>query len=248
VAKSSGLGDGLLFGAVDVSGDIQSLSSIATPRSTLDITGINKSAHERLVALQDGSLTMTTFFNPGPAGNAVHTALKGLPRTDVLVCYQRGTALGNASYCMLAKQVDYNPTRGTDGSLTFAVSALASNSGAEWGTQLTAGVRTDTTATNGTGVDFTTVSTAFGWQAYLWVTAFTGTSVTVKIQDSADNSTFADLSGASFTAATGATAQRIQSAGRTDTVRRYLRAVTTGTFTSASFAVSFVRNPAAVNF
>jgi len=72
--------------------------------------------------------------------------------------------------------------------------------------------------------------------------AFTGTSVTATIQDSADNSTFATLTGGlRFTAATAAGVQRLQG-GRTATVRRYLRVATTGTFSSATFSVVFVRN------
>jgi hypothetical protein len=102
-------------------------------------------------------------------------------------------------------------------------------------------LRTDTTATNGTAFDCGAVSTLFGGQAYLQVNAFTGTSVTVKLQDSADNATFADLTGAAFTAATARGAQRLV-LNPTATVRRYVRAVTTGTFSSAVFQVTFVRN------
>jgi hypothetical protein len=52
---------------------------------------------------------------------------------------------------------------------------------------LTAAPRTDTTATNGTSYDFGTGSTAFGLQAYLQVLSFTGTSCTIKLQESSDN-------------------------------------------------------------
>lgn len=64
----------------------------------------------------------------------------------------------------------------------------------------------------------------------------TGTSPTqdVKIQDSADNSTFADLSPAlAFTQQTAAGKQELQV--DLDTVRRYIRAVTTIAGTSPSF-------------
>jgi hypothetical protein len=86
-----------------------------------------------------------------------------------------------------------------------------------------------------------------GAQFYLHLTAFTGTSVVVKIEDSADNATFADLAGAAFTSATGATFERIAT-GASATVRRYLRVITTGTFTSASFVVNAVRNETATVF
>jgi len=131
--------------------------------------------------------------------------------------------------------------------LTFAVQALANGYGLDWGRTLTAGKRTDTTATNGASVDHTDVTTAFGWQAFLHVFAFTGTSVTVTLQDSADDSAWANLAGGAFTAASGITSQRLEG-GRTATVRRYLRAITSGTFSNAVFAVVFTRNLTAVAF
>jgi hypothetical protein len=80
------------------------------------------------------------------------------------------------------------------------------------------------------------------------VFAVTGTSVTVTLQDSADNVTFANITGGAFTAATGITAQRLASPGATDTVRRYVRAITTGTFTVGNFNLMFVRNATVVTF
>ena len=80
--------------------------------------------------------------------------------------------------------------------------------------------------------------------------SFTGTSVTVKIQESSDNGAgdaWADVTGGGFTAATGVTTQRLETA-RGQTVERYLRAVTTGTFSSATFAVVAVRNDTSTVF
>lgn len=243
MAKQSGLGDNLYVAGVDLSGDIGSLGSISTPRGVTDVTGIDKSAVERLLTHKDGLIDYSAFFNPANA----HLALNDLPTADQILTYGRGTVLGSPAACMVAKQLNYDGTRGNDGSLTFGVQAQANGFGLEWGRQLTAGKRTDASATNGTGVDHTTVSTAFGWQAYLHVFAFTGTSVTVTLQDSADNVSFANIAGGAFTAATGVTSQRL-AGGATDTVRRYVRAITSGVFTNAVFAVGFVRNEAAVSF
>ncbi len=244
MGKQSGLGDNLYVAGVDVSGDTNSLKKIGGGPKLLDFTDITESAYERKAGERDGEIDWAAYFNPLGA----HLQLSTLPTADVLVTYCRGTAIGNPAACMIAKQINYDPTRAKDGGLLFDLKAQANAFGLEWGTQLTAGKRTDTTATNGTSFDQTAVSTAAGWQAYLHVFAFSGTSVTVKIQDSADNSTFADLSGAAFTAATGVTYQRITSPGATDTVRRYVRAVSSGTFTSATFAVVFVQNLTAVVF
>lgn len=244
MSKQTGLGDQLYVDGYNLSGDIGSLGRISSGvTGTHDVTGIDKSAHERLLGVRDGGIDFSAFFNDA-AGQA-HPRLSALPTTDRVLTYCRGTSLGNPAGALVGKQINYDPTRGADGALTIAVQAQANGFGLDWGQQLTAGQRTDSTATNGTGVDFTTVTTTFGWQAYLHVFAFTGTSVTVTLQDSADNVSFANLASGAFTAATGITSQRL--AGATNaTVRRYLRAITTGTFSNAVFAVAFTRNEAAV--
>jgi hypothetical protein len=245
MAKQSGLGDNLYVAGYDLSGDIGSLGAIGGGPAPWDTTGIDKSAMERIGLVRDGRIEFSSFFNP--ATDRAHPRLKLLPTADVLVCYLRGTALGGQAASIVAKQANYDPTRGNDGSLTFAVQALANGYGLEWGRTLTAGKRTDSAPTNGASVDHVDVTTAFGWQAWLHVFAFTGTSVTVTIQDSADDAAFANLTGGAFTAATGVTSQRLEG-GRTATVRRYLRAITSGTFSNAVFAVVFTRNLTAVAF
>lgn len=241
MAKTSGLGDQFLFGGYDLSGEVNALSKIDCPQGTFDFTPIVKLAYVRGGGLRDGGIDFTTLFDPATGHS--HPVLATLPRTDVVCAYLRGGILGNPAACQVAKQVDYNPTRGADGMLSSTVSSVANGFGLEWGIQLTAGQRTDTAATNGTAVDFTAAS-SFGFQAYLQVTAFTGTDVTVKLQDSADNVTFADVSGGAFTQTTAAhTAQRLAVAN-TATIRRYVRAttVTSGGFTSATFSVVLVVN------
>lgn len=245
MAKQTGLGDQLFIGGRDIGGDVSAIGSLATPRETLPATGITKSAMERLLGKRDGNAEFTAYFND--ATDQAHEALKGLPRTDVHLMYLRGTTLGNESVGMVGKQLNYDPTRGDDGALTFGVNVQANAFGLDWLKQLTAGKRTDTTATNGTGVDFGTGSKSFGFQAYLQVFSFTGTSVTIKLQESSDNGAgdaWADVTGGAFTTVTGRTAERIQSTSDTLTVERYLRVVTTGTFSSVVFAVGVNRNDA----
>jgi hypothetical protein len=257
MGKQSGLGDALYIAGYDLSGDINALGNVGGGPAALEMTGIDKSAPERRGGIRDGRLQMTAFFNPGTLPDQAHARLKTLPTTDVVAAYFRGTALGGASANIVAKQLNYDGQRGDSGEFKFAVEAAANGYGLEWGRSLTAGKRTDTVAGNGSSVDFGVGSpplfngaSLFGLQAYLHVFAFTGTSVTVKLQESSDNGvgdTWTDVVGGSFTAATGVGAQRIETA-RGQTVERYLRAVTTGTFTNAVFAVSAVRNDVAVAF
>ncbi|MFD5244998.1 hypothetical protein ACFWIW_10665 [Amycolatopsis sp. NPDC058340] len=258
MAKQSGLGDALWISGYDVSGDIQQLNEIQGGASPIDVTGINKAAMERILGVRDGKIDATTFFNPtnGPGEIAsVHERLSLLPTADQIVTYGRGTTLGAAAACLTSKQLNYDMKRGTEGEVTFDESSVANAFGLEWGNQLTAGQRTDTAATNGAGVDFGLGSSGtgpseFGAQFYLHVFAFTGTSVTVKIQESADNGVgdaWADVVGGTFAAATGITTQRLETA-RGQTVERYLRAITIGTFSEAVFAVVANRNDAPTFF
>jgi len=243
VAKQGGLGDTAYVDGYDLGGDITAIGSIGGGPATGDVTSIKKSAIERIGLLRDGRIEFTSAFNddPGPGSSTgAHPVLKTLPTSDRLVTYFRGQAVGSPAVSLVAKQINYDGTRGTDGSLFFSVSAQGSGYGLQWGEQLTAGLKTDTAASNGTGTDFGAVSTAFGWTAYVHLTAFTGTSVTFNVQDSADNVTFATLSGGSFGAMTGIGAARL-TGGLTDTVRRYVRINTSGTFSNAVFAVNFVR-------
>lgn len=95
-----------------------------------------------------------------------------------------------------------------------------------------------TATANGTGVDLQQYS---GDVAVLLDSAAgTGTSPTldVKLQDSADNSTFADISGATFTQVTSAAAAQEKIVINKDAARRYVRAVATIGGTSPSFTFS----------
>lgn len=250
MSKGSGLGDRYLVGGYDLSGDTSDFKRIAGGPMALEDTGIDKSAPERIGGVRDGGIDWTSYFNK--AADQAHLRLSPLPRTDTIVTYLRGTVLGNAAAALNAKQVNYDGKRDKGGMLTFDVSSVANGYGLEWCKQVTAGLRTDTSATNGTGVDFGTGSTTFGLQAYVQVTVFDGTDVTIKLQESSDNGAgdaFADVTGGSFGALTAVGAARIETA-RGQTVERYLRAVTTtsGGFNSVTFSVVVARNDTSVVF
>ena len=246
MAKTSGLGARLFIGGFDLSGDTGAVQRIAGGCAPIDVTGIDKSAMERIGGQRDGGIEWSSFFNPTGA----HPVLSALPTADVLATYCHGTTLGNPAACCIGKQIDYAPTRANDGALTMAVAVQASGFGLEWGVQATAGQRTDTTATAGTAFDAAGgATTNFGVQAYLQVFSFTGTSVTVKLQESSDNAgdAYVDVVGGGFVAATAVGTQRIATATNL-AVERFLKVTTTGTFTEATFHVVVVRNLAAPAF
>ena len=243
MGKDTGLGAGLWVDGNDLSGDTQKVGKISKSFKTLEMTGIDKSAFERKTGQLDGAIEMTNFFNP--SASQAHPVLSTLPRTDRIVSYiHRGSAIGTPIATMVAKQIDYAGNRESSGMFTLDVKSNANAWWLDWGLTLTAGKRVDTTGTNGAGVDFQIYGAPanFGAQFYLHVFAFTGTTCTIKIQDSADNSSFADLAGASFTAVTTAPGAQRLATGRAATTRRYLRAVTSGTFSSITFGVAATIN------
>jgi hypothetical protein len=243
MTAQSGMGDNLWIDGRDTSGDIGSLSRIACPLAVQDTTPISMSANRRIGLHRDGGIDYTAFWNPGVDADTAHSVHKTLPTTDRALQYCRGTTLGAPAASMIGKQIGYDGSRGNDGSFTLAIQAVANGYGLEWGQQLTPGKLNQVAAGNGTSFDTGVVSTAFGWAMYLHLFGITGTSVTVKVQDSANDSVWADITGATFAAAAAAgTSQRVSDGPTsTATVRRYLRIVSTGTFTSATFGVNFVR-------
>ena len=245
MAKQSGLGANLYVGEFDLSGDVGAVNTINTTRALFDMTAISSSAMERIVGRKDGDLAFASFWNT-PAGQA-HAVLSTLPTTDRIVSVFLGSTVGSAAASLIGKQMGYAPTLGEDGSLVAATSAQANGYGLEWsggGTgdgMLTTGKQSFATGTvSGTSIDLGSVSTLFGAAAYLHVFSVASGTATFAVQDSADDVTFADITGMTFTAATGATSERKQGAVGA-TVRRYVRIQGTGVHGAAVIAVNFVR-------
>ena len=247
MAGSSGLGANAYIGGYDLSGDIGSVPSVGGGPAALEVTAINSSAVERVYGLRDGQLQFNSWFNPAVAQQ--HAVFSPLPSTDVVaqVAFRASSsfAIGDECVQLIGKQINYQPSRQADGSLAFTIDMHANGYGLEWGNLLTAGKRTDSAATNGSSWDDLAgapTSTAFGMSAYVQLFSFSGTSVTITVQDSADNVSFAGITGLATSALTAAPAAVRLATSSTATIRRYLRVATTGTFSNAVFVVSVTRH------
>lgn len=238
MAKQSGIGASLFVGVYDISGDVGAVTSMEISRGTFDVTPINASAMERIVGRRDGAMSFTGFFN-ATSGQS-HPVLSALPRTDVIASCFIGSTLGYHAASVVAKEITYAPTLGDDGSLAISSNLLANGYGLEWGEMLTTGKQTLGTGTvNGTSIDGS-ASSSYACAAYLQVFSIASGTMGVKLQDSANNTDFDDITGMTFTNVTGATTQRLQGAAGA-TVRRYVRLVTSGVHGDAVMAVNFVR-------
>jgi hypothetical protein len=122
MAKQSGIGwttlsvDDASAAAQVIKNDITNFQ-FATPRAVQDITGVDKSAIERLLLLADFSITLNGVFNP--ASNMSHDVFKTVSSTSV----NRTVTLTVASKTLAAECLftDYPLTRANGGELTFAV-------------------------------------------------------------------------------------------------------------------------------
>lgn len=88
----------------------------ATPREVQDVTGLDKSAMERLLLLADFTTTITGVFDDG--ANLSHDVFKTVPSSSVV----RTMSIG-VSGQTLANEVlftDYGLTRAANGALTYA--------------------------------------------------------------------------------------------------------------------------------
>ena len=226
------MGSRFFVGGYDLSGDTNALSKIGGGSALIDVSAINGSAYERLGGKRDGSIDFTVVFND--AAGASHVVLSALPTTDVTAIYASAATVGAPGAGIVGKQDNYPLANAQDGALTAAVSVMSNGYGVHHGYMLTAGLRTESAATNGASID-TLASASFGLSAFLVVTALASGTPTIKIQDSADDSTFADVTGATFGTVAALDNEAIQTATGA-TVRRYVRVITTGTFTGLSFA------------
>lgn len=121
MAKSSGLAWTTL--SVDDSGgtprdirnDVTNFE-FSTPRAVQEITGVDKSAFERLLLLADFSITLNGVFNP-TATTSSHAVLKTVSSSSVL----RTVSLAHLSQTLATECLftDYQLTRGDDGALTW---------------------------------------------------------------------------------------------------------------------------------
>ena len=251
MVKQSGLGADLLVGGYQIGNDVGQVNNMSCPHTVQDVTGLDKLARETRLLLRDGQIGFTPFFND--ATGRAHPVLSALPTTDTITTFlvattpASGPAQGDPAYCLNGKQIDYNGDRATSGELLFSSSMTGNGYGSEWCEILTDDGVTDSTGAENLGSLDGAASSSFGLQAYLHVLAFTGTSITVTIEDSSDDISFAAVTGGAFTAATGVGAERVQTA-RDESIDRYLRCALTGTYSAATILVAINRNATTVNF
>jgi hypothetical protein len=121
MAKENGLGWTTLS-VDDSAGVVNAIKNdvtnfeFATPRGVQEVTGVDKSAYERLLLLADFSGTLNGVFND--AATFSHATFKTVPSTSVA----RTLSLAVSGQTLAGEVLfsDYSMTRAADGSLTWS--------------------------------------------------------------------------------------------------------------------------------
>ncbi|MCX6023003.1 MAG: hypothetical protein NTZ05_14990 [Chloroflexi bacterium] len=129
MAKSSGITAAVTVqdnGAVarTISNDITSID-VSTPRGSQDITGLDKTATERLLLRTDGKVTINGVFNT--TANMSHDVFKTVPASAAVPRQIVITYPGPAVLTLTCILTDYAVKEGADGSLTWSVPGELSN-------------------------------------------------------------------------------------------------------------------------
>jgi hypothetical protein len=154
-----------------------------------------------------------------------------------------GATVGHRARLVLFTATSYVETSPVADVVTFGWDVLSEASvGLGW---MLHPLAEDTNTTVGTERD-DLAATATGWMAHLHVLAVDGGSWVIKLEDAAVSNTYSDVTGGAFTAATGATSQRLTSSSTTTALRRYVRYTATRTGGSVgngiTFALAYSRN------
>lgn len=131
MAKSSGITT--TFSVDDGSGSLQNISTsvlsfdVSTPRGSVDITGLDKSAIEKLLLLSDGQVTLNLQYDP-TATTGSHTVFRTMSSTSVtrtVTVVINSTPTATLSMEMIC--TDYTLNRGADGNMTGTATLQLAN-------------------------------------------------------------------------------------------------------------------------
>lgn len=231
MTASHGTSTRVYFNALDISGYLNT-ATLSGTTATADASVFTSPAKEYSVGQRDRTFTSAGYY----AAAATAIIEPGLgASTGVLTFCPGGVAVGDYAWLSSVTGTSYAPSDNISGTVAFAFDAQTSGLTA-FGYILHP-FGEDTNTTTGSSKD-DAAQTTTGWTAHLHVSAVDGGSWVVKLEDSANNSAWSDVSGGAFAAATGATSERLVSASGA-TLRRYVRYTATRTSGSAGDGITF---------
>lgn len=156
MSKQSGLGHrfyaartGANGPAYNLSGDIGSIDTCDVPLATLDVTGIDKYAYERIAIQGDGKLAWTGFWN-NAAGGGVAVAKPWMTH-EVEAIWSMGSTEGVMGFAIVGLMTNFPISRPQNGSLTVKPMVESDAGDVDFGTIVANA--TDASGANHTGVN-----------------------------------------------------------------------------------------------
>ena len=206
---------------------------------TAEVSAFGSSAKEYIVGLTDGTVSLSGMFDGTATGtDVVFSAVLGSTTKQNVIVAPSGHSNGANAIVLEADDTSYEVS-GAVADVVQTSAEFQSSDGVEHGKILSSGSAISATG-NGTSVD-NAASSANGGVGFVSVPTNTRNgNITVKVQQSADNSTFTDLITFTVVSSTTKTFERVEVTG---TVARYLRVNYTvaGSTGSATPVVAFAR-------
>lgn len=213
--------------------------SATTSVETAEVSAFGSNAKEYIVGLLDGTVSLSGMFDGTATGtDVVFSAVLGSSTKQNVIVAPSGHSNGASAIVLEADDTSYEVS-GAVADVVQTSAEFQSSDGVEHGKILSSGLAITTTG-NGTSVDNTASSTNGGVGFLSVPTNTRNGDITVKVQQSADNSTFTDLITFTVVSSTAKTFERVEVTG---TVARYLRVNYTvaGSTGSATPVVAFAR-------
>ena len=245
-----GKATGVFVDQFDLASYFNSLD-FASTNDTAETTSFSATAKSYIVGLNDATVSISGMFSQDATtgSDVVLSAALGATTTPVITIVESTGTIGNRCVLGRAHETSYAISNPVADVVSISADFTASTDGVS---NQTYGLRSGVILTTGASIAFgslgalssvdNTASSASGGMGTLHASTNTiaGGTTTVKVQHSADNSTWADL--ITFTAISASTTTKELSAV-SGTVNRYLRATasTAGTSGSIIFNVGFSR-------
>lgn len=233
MAFKHGKSTAVYLGAVDLSPYLNSFD-LSADLDIAETTAYGTTWKSGLPGIPGAKVDFGGMYDPGES--SVPTLLTALTPGVLTYCPGGAAAIGDRARLASAYAVSYGESSPVGG--IVAIKGTFDNADALGFGDVLHVLGADTNTTTGSSKD-DGAATATGWIAHLHVTAVGAGTWTVKLEDSANNSAWADVTGGAFTATAAATSERIASAGLTTALRRYVRYTATRAGGTAGDTITF---------
>lgn len=210
---------------------------ISRTKQLLETTSFGDTARDFIEGLKTGTISLDGLFEPtnDTQDEQLNAIFTSTTVTTPISLAPGNDTLGNLAYVAIPLDIEYSIDTPFEDLISVSAQMQAS-------TEILRGhslhaLGAETTTGNGTGVNNGAAS-SLGGRLNHHVTAFSGSSGTLSLEDSADDISYAAVTGGSYGPITAADSTTINITGA---IRQYSRIARTGTFTSITFASALGR-------